>query len=103
METTSVSSKKFRKILYGRARCARVGIEVNSDHTLNIHTVLADELDLWRGGLSFHGSSFFRRRCLDVEFVGGIEFKRDWCLILENISGHNAEVDYDVYERVKYT
>lgn len=99
MENVLISSHKFRKVLYDRARRSSLGIKVKSDHTLNIHTVPVDELERWRNGRSFHGSSFLKRKSLGIEFNAGMEFNSDWFLILENVSDYDADVEYDVYDR----
>jgi len=96
---TTVNGRKFKKILYDAATRGKLGITVDSDRTIDVHTVPVDELDKWLDGKRFHGSSFLRTKRLNIEFNHGPEFENDWYLLFDNTSDYPAEIEYDVYER----
>jgi hypothetical protein len=98
MPATTVSPQKFRKILYDPAT-RKLGIRVDADRTINIHTIPVSQLEKWRSDESFRGSSFMRRKRLDILYNSGPEFAEDWYLIFENKSDEPVDVEYEVFER----
>jgi len=57
------------------------------------------EFGAWRSHNPFGGSSFLRRRNVNLEFNEGPEFESDWYLVLENVSDDPIYVEYSVFER----
>lgn len=98
MPITTLSPHKYRKILYEASKHG-LGIRVNADGRINIHTVPASQLENWRSDdTKFRGSSFRRTKRLNIQSNSGPEFEEDWYLILENTSDETIEVEYEVSE-----
>ena len=90
---------KFVTVRYSPVRRSRLGIHLEADSAIDVYTVTQPDLEKWKSRKDFTGSSFKRRKNIDIEYNSGPEFEDHWYLVLENASDDPIDVDYEVFER----